>query len=121
MNSGVSAIRSVAEMMWPPPSTVVMPAGTVSDVVTSPQSAVNVNVVPVVVPAHTRVMSPPGMGAALATPPPVVKEPGRASAVIVIATTARPSRNRDIPTPRYGPPPRPGWHGLSGRYHSSKP
>ena len=38
------------------------------------------------------------MGAALATPPPVVKEPGTASAVTVIATTARPIRNRDIPT-----------------------
>ena len=84
-------------MVWPAPSTVVMAAGTVSDVVTSPQSAVNVNVVPTVVPVHTVVMDPPGMGAALATPPPVVKAPGTASAVTVIATTARPIRNRDIP------------------------
>jgi hypothetical protein len=85
-------------MVWPPPSTVVMVAGTVSDVVTSPQSWVKVNVVPFVVPVHTVVMSPPGIGAALATPPPKVKTTGTASAVI--ATTARPLRNRDIPTPR---------------------
>ena len=90
---GSAPFRSVAEMVWPPPSTVVMAAGTVSDVVTSPQSAVNVNVVPLVVPVHTVVMLPPGMGAALATPPPAVK-----TTVIVIATTARPTRNRDIPT-----------------------
>src|SRR5262245_62089048 len=51
-------------MTWPPPSTVVMEAGTVRDVVTSPQSAVNVNVVPLIVPAQTVVISPPGIGAA---------------------------------------------------------
>ena len=59
--------KSEAEMMWFAPSTVVMLDGTVRGDVTSPQSAVNVNVVvPLVVPAQTVVISPPGMGAAAA-------------------------------------------------------
>ena len=57
---------SEALMVKPPPSTVVMVGGTVSEVVTSPQLAVNVNVGPLVVPVQTAVMSPPGMGAATA-------------------------------------------------------
>ena len=40
-------------MTWPPPSTVVIVAGTVRDDVTSPQSAVNVNVVAYVRGART--------------------------------------------------------------------
>jgi hypothetical protein len=55
---------SVALIVCPPPSTVVTEAGTVSGDVTSPQSAVSVNVVPLTVPAQTVVMSPPGMEAA---------------------------------------------------------
>ena len=42
VNSGAAGFRSVAEMVWPPPSTVVMVLGTVMELVTSPQSAVNV-------------------------------------------------------------------------------
>jgi hypothetical protein len=72
-----------------------MVLGTVKELVTSPQLAVNVNVLPLRVPAHTAVMDPPGMGAALATPTPAVKS---TSAVNDIATTARPTRNRDILT-----------------------
>src|SRR4029450_806994 len=86
-------------MTWPPPSTVVMPGGTVKGLVTSPQSAVNVKVLPLIVPVHAAVMDPPAMGAALATSTqlPALKTRGTA---IVVATTARLTRNRDIPTPR---------------------
>ena len=65
-------------MVWPPPSTVVMPAGTVSDVVTSPQSAVNVNVVPFVVPAHTHGDVSPGIGSGVSHPASRGEEPGTA-------------------------------------------
>src|SRR6516165_1934560 len=111
-------------MVWPPPSTVVMVGGTVRGLVTSPQSAVNVKVVPLVVPAHTAVMSPPEMGAAavidppeigtaLATPPPTAETTGTPIAVIV--TTASPTRNLGIPTPRYGRPRQPAWPGTLHR------
>ena len=85
---------SVAEMVKLLPLTVVMVLGTVRGPVTCPTvSAQREGGFRAVVPAHTVVMDPPGMGAALATPPPAVK-----TTVIVIATTARPTRNRDIPT-----------------------
>jgi hypothetical protein len=85
-------------MMWPPPSTVVMVDGTVSALPTGPQSAVNVKVLPLIVPVHTVVMSPPEMGgAALATPPPPVKTK---TPTAVIATMAKRTRNRDITTSR---------------------
>src|SRR5262245_32933005 len=101
-----------------------MVGGTVRGLVTSPQSAVNVKVLPLTVPVHTVVMSPPGMGAAasidapemgtaLATPPPTAKMTGTAIAVIV--TAARPTRDRGIPTPPCGRPPWPGWHALAER------
>src|SRR6516165_4773241 len=87
-------------MVWPAPSTVT-PLGTVSGAVVS-QSALIVKVVPLVVPAHTAVMSPP-FTVAPALPERVREtrtEEGTSNA------HAKNARNRTTPITCFHPPPR---------------
>ncbi len=117
---GSAGFRSVAEMVWPPPSTVVMAAGTVSDVVTSPQSAVNVNVASVrQCPPHTRCDVSSGNGSGVSHPASRGEEARYGKCGHRHRHHGETHPKSRHPYPPYGPPPRPGWHGLSGRYHSN--
>ena len=86
---------SVALIVNPPPSRVVMLAGTVRGEVTSPQLAVSVNVAPFVVPVQTVVMLPPGMGAPDAAGAIATKTTGNATAAS-IAMETNPASVRDL-------------------------